>query len=120
MTFEFEKLSVYQKALDFVDKVYQITNEFSRADGFEISSQFRRAALSIPLNIAEGTGRDTSGDRRRFYMTARSSVFECIPLIEICLRRNLITSEQANTLREHCEELSKMIYGLMSSLNHLD
>ena len=54
--FDFEKLKVYQKALDYVDFVYEITRRFPNTEIFSLSDQFKRASLSIPLNIAEGSG----------------------------------------------------------------
>jgi len=116
---DFEKLAIYQKALDFVDRVYETTKPFPQAELFGLTSQFRRAATSIVLNIAEGAGRDTKADRRRFYTIARGSVFECIALIEICRRRNFIDDKRAQSLKDDCEELSRMLHGLKSSLDHL-
>jgi len=116
---DFEKLAVYQKALDFVDQVYAATEKFPNTELFALTSQFRRAATSIVLNIAEGAGRDTEGDRKKFYTIARGSAFECIAIIEICKRRNYIDKELAGSLRDNCEELSRMLHGLKSSLNHL-
>lgn len=54
--FKFEDLKVYQKALDFVDEVYQVTKSFPKEELYGLSSQYKRAAVSVPLNIAEGAG----------------------------------------------------------------
>ncbi len=68
--FKFEELHVYQDSLDFVDKVYLITSKWPKEEIFSLISQFKRAAISISLNIAEGTGRTTK-DFRHFLDTAQ-------------------------------------------------
>jgi four helix bundle protein len=70
MAFAFEKLLVYQKAIDFADEVCRSTEQFSRGYGFLVD-QLNRAALSISANIAEGNGRFTTKDRRNFFGIAR-------------------------------------------------
>ena len=119
MDFDFERLEVYSKALDFADTVYNITEEFPERENYGLTSQLRRAAVSISLNLAEGVGRDTKADRRRFYIMARGSLFECIPLIEISSRRKMFSQETRSGLRSRCVELGKMISGLIRSLKDL-
>jgi four helix bundle protein len=75
--FKFEDLNVYQKSLDFVDSVYFQIKEFPKSETYNLSSQFRRAATSIPLNIAEGQG-NTNLQFNRFVMIAKSSINECV------------------------------------------
>lgn len=86
MTFQFEKLLVYQKAVDFADQACATTEQFSRGYGFLVD-QLNRAALSISANIAEGNGRFTKADRKNFFIIARGSVQECVPLLELARRR---------------------------------
>ena len=97
MTFQFEKLLVYQKALDFADEVCTTTEQFSRGYGFLVD-QLNRAALSISANIAEGNGRFTKADRRNFFIIARGSVQECVPLLELARRRSLIDDDRHSEL----------------------
>ncbi len=73
MAFSFEKLVVYQKAVDFADGVCTVTEQFPRGYGFLVD-QLNRAALSIASNIAEGNGRFTVPDRKNFFGIARGSV----------------------------------------------
>ena len=115
--FDFEKLKCYKKALAFSNWVYEITKEFPKDEQFGVISQFRRAALSIPLNIAEGVGRYNKKDRQHFYRMARSSSFECIPLIEISLQQQYIDNSIYVEARSKCEELSKIIMGLIKALH---
>ena len=77
MAFTFEKLLVYQKAIDFADQVCERTESFPRYSF--LRDQLNRAALSIAANIAEGNGRFTKSDRRNFFGIARGSAQECVP-----------------------------------------
>jgi len=104
MAFAFEKVLVYQKAVDFADAVCKQTEEFPRGHGFLVD-QLNRAALSISANIAEGNGRFTTPDRRNFFGIARGSVQECVPLLELARRRlfrrvSILNDSQALTLSD--------------------
>ncbi len=116
MPFMFEKLDVYQKAVDFVDQIASLTEQFPRGYGF-LSDQLNRAALSIVTNIAEGNGRFTSPDRKHFFVIARGSAQECVPLLELGKRRRLIHDEQHTALRQDLETIAKMISGLINGLD---
>ncbi|MCR9296261.1 MAG: four helix bundle protein [bacterium] len=108
MTFQFEKLQVYQKALDFADEVCSATELFSRGYGFPLD-KLNRAALSISANIAEGNGRFTKTDRKNSFIIARGSVQECVPLLELARRRSLIEERRHTLLKSNLEEISKML-----------
>jgi four helix bundle protein len=112
----FEKLEVYQKAVDLADDVARLTEQFPRGYGFLVD-QLNRAALSIAANIAEGNGRFTKPDRRNFFTIARGSVQECVPLIEVARRRGMVGDEAALALRERLEVVAKMISGLINGLD---
>ena len=115
ISFNFEKLSVYQKALDVADWVYKSTATFPKNEVYGITSQFRRAAVSIALNIAEGSARSKK-EFRRFLDIAQGSVLECVALVEICKRRNFLEEPIILRLRTAFSEISKMISGLKRSL----
>ena len=117
MTFQFEKLLVYQKSIDFADEVCSTTEQFSRGYGFLVD-QLNRASLSIAANIAEGNGRFTKADRKNFFMIARGSVQECVPLLELARRRTLIDELKHSELKSQLEEISKMLSGLISGLDN--
>jgi len=116
MAFMFEKLEVYQKAVDFADEIANMTEGFPRGYGFLVD-QLNRAALSIATNLAEGNGRFTKPDRRNFFTIARGSAQECVPLLEIARRRGLIQESAALALRECLEVIAKMISGLINGLD---
>jgi four helix bundle protein len=117
--FNFEKLSVYQKAIDIIDKVYDYTTTFPKEEMFGMISQFRRSATSISLNIAEGSARSKK-DFRRFLDIAQGSVFESVAIIEISQRRKYMEQSVALQLRQDFSEISKMISGLKKSLGFSD
>jgi four helix bundle protein len=119
MAFMFERLEVYQKAVDFAEAVGILTEGFPRGKGY-LHNQVNRAALSISTNIAEGNGRSTAADRRGFFIIARGSAQECVPLLEISRRGQLIGAERHSELKRDLETIAKMISGLINGLgkNH--
>lgn len=116
MAFAFEKLIVYQKAIDFADAACQLTRQFPRGYFF-LADQLNRAALSIAANIAEGNGRFTIPDRRNFFGIARGSVQECVPLLELAARQKLLEAQRHQELKADLEEVAKMISGLINRLD---
>ena len=113
--FKFEDLKVYNKALDFVDLVYKISDTFPKTERYALSSQFTRAAVSISLNIAEGSS-DIDKQFKRYLQIALDSVYECVVCSTISKRQNYISEEIDNQIREKLVELSKMITGLQKYL----
>ena len=107
MAFAFEKLIVYQKSVDFADEILTITEHFPRGYGF-LADQINRASLSISANIAEGNGRFTKRNRKHFFIISRGSVQECVPLLEVARRRQLITSDVHHESVERLEEIARM------------
>lgn len=114
--FNFEKLDVWQKAIDFADLVYKHTRNFPAAERFGLTNQMRRAAVSISSNIAEGTSRMSQTDFARFIEIATGSVFEVVsqglrwPAARIPKRRTfsrVILSCGRNW--PHAERLAKIV-----------
>ncbi len=112
MPFAFEKLHVYQKAVDFAEAVCNITEGFPRGYGFLVD-QLNRASLSISANIAEGNGRFTKADRKNFFGIARGSAQECVPLLELARRRGLIDTTTHAGLCDQLEAIVKMLSSLI-------
>ena len=112
MSFMFEKLEVYQRAVDFAEKVAALTQTFPPKGNSHLIDQLGRASVSISLNIAEGNGIWHPKDRRNFFWIARGSVFECVPLLELRKRKHLITVESHTGLKAELEVLSKMLTAL--------
>jgi len=117
--FKFEDLKVYQRALDFIDMVYKLSDTFPKTERYALSSQFSRAAVSIALNIAEGSS-DTDKQFNRFLQMALDSLNECVVCSTIAKRQNYISALADNEIREKLVELSKMITGLQKYLKNKD
>jgi len=115
MPFMFENLEVYQKSLDLAEKLINLSHEFPKGYYF-IADQLSRASLSIATNIAEGNGRYTKKDRRNFFIIARGSLHECIPLLEIAKRSQLIPDVTFSGISTELEVISKMLSGLINGL----
>ena len=117
MSFMFENLKVYQKAIDFAEQITSLTEQFPRGYYF-LTDQLNRAALSIATNIAEGNGRFTKADRKNFFIIARGSAQECIPLLELAQRKKLINESIISDLRNQLEIITKMTNGLINGLKN--
>jgi four helix bundle protein len=89
MTLDHERLDVYELALDFLVLVSEISEGLPRGRS-HISDQFARASLSIVLNLAEGAGKHSKPDKRRYYLTARGSATESAALLDVCFRLKLL------------------------------
>ena len=114
--FRFEKLSVWQKAVDFADRVYLVTKTFPADERFGLTSQMRRAAVSVSSNVAEGSGRSSDKDNAHFVETAYGSVMEVVSQTEVSLRQSFLTRQQRDDLYAAAEELARMLSGLRHSL----
>jgi len=115
VTFVVEHLKIYQKSVDFADRILVATEVFPRGYGF-LADQLNRASVSISANLAEGNGRFTKPDRKHFFVIARGSIQECIPLLELAARRSLMKTDEQRRLYDNRDELAKMISGLIHGL----
>ena len=114
--FNFEKLDVWQKGIDFADLVYAATRTFPAEERFGLTNQMRRAAVSISSNIAEGCSRASKTDFARFVEIATGSVFEVVSQAFIGRHQGFIDQAQFNSVYAAAEEQSKMLSGLRRSL----
>jgi four helix bundle protein len=80
---DYEKLDVYQVSIQFLALAIKIIDNMPKGNA-AIGDQFKRAALSVPLNIAEGTGKSTKADKQKFYTIARGSAMECGAVLDVC------------------------------------
>ncbi len=113
--FNFEYLKVYQKALNFIDNTYKSTNNFPKKEEYALSSQFRRASISIALNIVEGSG-DSNAQFNRFLNISNGSIKECVVCSTIAKRLGYLNNEEDYNNRLLLEELSKMTSSLQKYL----
>ena len=113
----FRDLVVWQKGLDLVDACYATTRRFPVEERFGLVSQIRRAAVSIPTNIAEGHGRTGVGEFLRFLSIARGSLRELETLLLICGRQRLTSSSTHTELLHRVDDIARMLHGLSVSVS---
>ena len=116
MGFNFEDLDVYNKAIDLANGIYLLTKTFPKDELFGLTSQLRRAAVSIALNISEGSARSKK-DFSRFIDMARGSVFKCVTVLQISLKQCYVDQKAFINFKNDLTDLSKMLSGLKRSLN---
>ncbi|MDD2913698.1 MAG: four helix bundle protein [Gallionella sp.] len=114
---KYSDLVVWQKAMDLVTAIYKITAIFPNEERFGLSSQARRAAVSIPSNIAEGHGRKQTGAYINHLSIAYGSLVELETQTQIAVRLNFIQEDKATTLLQQMDEIGKMLTGLRKSLS---
>ena len=113
--YDFERLEVYQRALTFAGAIFEISERFSYTVQHSLGDQLRRAALSICNNVAEGSQKRGPA-KRQFYGYALDSTRECVPMIELSLRRKLITEAEHAQLSDNCFRIASMMYALIRSV----
>lgn len=112
----YQELTVWQKAMDLAVKCYEATKPFPREEQFGMTSQIRRAAASIPANIAEGQGRQHTKEFLNFLSIARGSLKEVETHLILSNRVNLLPKPQLDELLNQTDEISRMLAGLRKSL----
>ena len=106
--------------MDFIGEVYKITNKFPLVETYGLTSQLRRAAISIALNIAEGSGAGSDKEFNRFLTISLRSSYEVICGVEVSKNLSYCNDEEAKALLDKCEELSAMVTGLKKRLKAED
>ncbi len=110
---KFEDLLVWQRAHAFVLSIYALSKNFPKTEQFGLTSQFRRAAVSVPANIAEGWKRRGKADKKRFYNIAQASLEECRYYLLLTHDLEYGDTENANSL---CIEVSKLLTSYNSKI----
>lgn len=116
MSFKFEKLKVWQKAVDLSADVNELTMTFPNYELFILSAQIKRAADSVSLNIAEGSTGQSNAEFRKFLGYAIRSNIEVVGCLYLAQKRNLIGTENFTKIYKQCEEILVMLNGLKNSL----
>jgi four helix bundle protein len=114
--FNFEKLEMWHKAIAFADGIYGITKLFPESERFGLTSQLRRAAVSVSANIAEGSSRSSHLDYVRFLEIAAGSLFEVVSQLKIARNQNYLGEPDYRQICSLAEELVRMLSGLRKSL----
>lgn len=116
MSFKFEKLKVWQKAVDLSADINELTMTFPKDELFILSAQIKRAADSVSLNIAEGSTGQTNPEFSKFLGYAIRSNIEVVGCLYLGQRRNLIDKEFFSKIYKQCEEILVMLNALKNSL----
>jgi len=112
----YRDLKVWQAAIDLAEGVYSLSRDFPKSELYGLTSQMRRAAVSIAANIAEGHGRETTGAFIQFLRVTQGSVKELETHLIIAGRLDLASSSETEMLLANCDELGRMVRGLIRSL----
>src|SRR6266436_8382136 len=107
--FNFEKLDVWQEAIQFADLVYELTGDFPGEERFGLTNQMRRAAVSISSNLAEGSSRSSRQDYSRFIETATGSLYEVVSQSVISKRQGFLSEADHQKLYAAAEKQSRML-----------
>lgn len=117
MATTYRDLVVWQRAMNLVTEIYRSTEAFPKAEIYGLTSQIRRAAVSVPANIAEGQGRLTPGEFRQFLGYARGYLLELETLIVVAGNLTYFNSDQITDLSHHTAEVGRILNGLLSSIS---
>ncbi|MDY0931883.1 four helix bundle protein [Chryseobacterium sp. CFBP8996] len=112
----FKELLVWQKSINFVTEIYELTNDFPKNEMYGLTSQIRRASISIPSNIAEGNSRRSVADYLQFLKIERGSCAEVETQLIIAQNLKFLSEEHYLKLNRDIIEISKMLNGLINSL----
>ncbi|MCO5248841.1 MAG: four helix bundle protein [Chitinophagales bacterium] len=111
-------MRIWELSIDLVTQVYRISADFPPLENYGLKSQIQRAVISIPSNIAEGSGRGTNKDFGRFLDIAMGSLFELETQFEIAKQLKYIENEVYNDFLDKCTEVQKMIYSFRKSIQN--
>ena len=114
--FNFEKLDVWQVAIEFADLIYELTRSFPQEERFGLTNQMRRAAVSVSSNLAEGSSRGSRQDFSRFVEITTGSLFEVVSQATVSQRQGLLSEENHRRIYEAAEKQSRMLSGLRKAL----
>jgi four helix bundle protein len=114
MSGTFEDLKVWQKSMELVYRIYEATQAFPQHELYGLTSQMRRAAVSVASNIAEGKGRSTDKDLALFLGHARGSLYELQTQLSIAQHLGYLTAKEAQTTKELADEVGRLLSGFIS------
>ncbi len=119
-TKNFRDLLVWQKSMQLAREVYAQTALLPKSETFGLQSQMRRAAVSVPSNIAEGRGRSSDAYLRAFLWIARGSLYELETQVQLCLDLQMMEQVPAQELMKSCQEVERMINSFAKTLKAKD
>ncbi|MBP5233356.1 MAG: four helix bundle protein [Planctomycetes bacterium] len=114
----YKDLNAWQKSMSLAEEIYRIAQQLPKDEVYVLSDQMRRAAVSIPSNIAEGHGRNSAREFARFLLIAQGSKSESETQLQLCVRLHYMTNEQIEHAQRLCEEVGKMLRMLIRRLEN--
>jgi four helix bundle protein len=116
----FKDLLIWQKGIELVNNIYKATKNFPKEELYCLTSQIRRAAISIPANIAEGWGRGTTKNYIQFLEISRGSLFELNTLIIISCNQEYLSKETCDEIENKINEIGRMLNALITKLENIN
>ncbi|MCX7778942.1 MAG: four helix bundle protein [Patescibacteria group bacterium] len=116
MSFRFKKFPVYKDIREFIKLIFIITSKFPQIYQYDLGSQIRRATISILLNLAEGSGRNSDKEFNRFLLISIGSIDEVVAALDIALDNNLITQNSYSQIVEKAESIKNQLGGFSKKL----
>jgi len=113
----YKDLIVWQRGMDLVEAVYQITGKLPASEQWGLISQMRRSAVSVPSNIAEGYGRQVTGEYRHHLSIGRASLLELETQVLLSQRLGYLTQDESKPILGEIDDISKMLASLVSKLS---
>ena len=117
MVYSYKDLLVWQRSMDLVEAIYRITANLPASEQFGLVAQMRRSAVSVPSNVAEGYGRQATGEYRHHLSFSRGSLLELETQLLLCRRLNYVQMDEADAVLDEIAEISKMFGSLISKLS---
>ena len=112
----YRELVVWQRGMELVEEIYKLARFLPKEEMYALSDQMRRAAVSIPSNIAEGFARKAPKDYARFLLMARGSKYELETLLTICERLKYLSEDETKKAMGLCDEIGKMLNSIIAKL----
>ena len=116
----FRKLNAYIYAKELVKKVYELLKKFPREEQYALCDQLRRAVISLPSNIAEGTGRVSSKDQAHFFTIAYGSLMEVLAQMDVACDLGYISNDEFNEIEKLIDTEAKLLTGLTTKCKSLN
>ena len=113
----YKEFTVWQKSMDLAAEIYNLVKILPKTETYALSDQMRRAAVSIPSNIAEGQGRNSTREFIKFLVIARGSQCELETQLQLCVKIGYLQEDETKTALSLCEEISKMLNSLVKKLS---
>lgn len=113
--FDFERLKVYQRSLEFIDKIFDVVKCLPKEYRYSLGDNLIRASLSIANNLAEGNGKASNKEKCRYFGISLDSTRECISVFNVFKRQNLVDKDRYSEVRSEAQEITSMIWALIDS-----